>query len=314
MAENQKRDFKVSIIGAGFVGASTAYALMLRNIATEIVLIDRNKSVSEAESLDIHCSLKEICNCSVVAGDYCDIKDSDVIVVTCGRGRKLNETRLDMVNDNVKIAKTVADEIKKYYTKGIVLIVSNPVDVITYKMIEWLNLPKGTVFGTGCSLDSMRFTNVISEYIGTQNFEKVDAMVIGEHGDSQVALWSTVNVDGMPIDSFCASKKITLDESIKQKLANDTRTMSTRIIEGKIRTNYGIATSISNIIDAIKNDKKQVLSTSIDLHGEYGLSDLALSVPCVIGKNGVEKIIIEELDLAEGQALEKSSKIIKNTL
>lgn len=314
MLKEKKQNFKVSIIGVGSVGSSIAYALMLKNLASEIVLIDKNTRIAVAEQLDLSCNLKDICECNIYAGDYRDIRDSDVIVMTCGRGRKPNETRLDMVNENIKITEIAVNDIKKYYNKGIVLIVSNPLDIITYKMIQWLDLPKEKVFGTGCALDSLRFCNVIAEFIGKENDCKIDAMMIGEHGESQVPLWSKVKIDNIPIENYCKNKKIRFNEEIRRNLAKQVVTMGANIISGKGRTNYGIATCASYIVDIIKNDKKQILSVSSALYGEYGLENLALSLPSVIGKHGVEKICIESLSPLESEQLYKSSDIIRSTL
>jgi len=310
----QNLKFKVSIIGTGAVGSSIAYALMLKNLASEIVLIDKNKSVSDAEQLDLNCRLNNISSCDIYSGNYKDIKDSDVIIVTCGRPRKLNETRLDMTYDNLKIAKDVSNEIKNNYTKGIVLVISNPVDIITYKMTKWLGLPQGKVFGTGCALDSLRFVNVLSNFIGKDNYSKIEAMVIGEHGDSQVPLWSNVKVDDVNIEEFCKSKGIYFDEEIKQKLNDLVINMGSNIIKGKGRTNYGIASCVANIVDAVKNDDKQTLSFSYAIDDKYDLKNLALSVPCTIGKEGIESVHIYDLDDNEKQILFKSAEKIKNTL
>lgn len=314
MLKEQPTNFKVSIIGSGFVGSSIAYALMLKNLTSEIVLIDKNKPVAMAEQLDLSCNLKYICDCNIYAGDYNDIKDSDVIIVTCGRSRKPNETRLNMVHDNIEIARCVAGEIKSHYNKGIILIVSNPVDIITCKMTQWLNLPNGKVFGTGCVLDSLRFVNVISDFIGKEDKPKIEAMVIGEHGESQVPLWSKVQANNIGFEAYCASKNIKFNEKMKQNLTKQVITMGTNIITGKGRTNYGIATCVANIVDIIKSDKKRVLSVSWLLNGEYGMKNIALSLPSVIGKNGIEKIYSEALTPLEQQLLYKSASIMKSTL
>lgn len=314
MLKKQDCNFKVSIIGTGYVGSSIAYAIMLKNLANEIVLIDKNQNTAIAEKLDLTCMVADICNCNIYAGNYSDIQNSDIIIVTCGRGRKPNETRLDMISDNLAIAENVANEIKKYYTKGIVLVISNPVDIITYKMINWLGFPNGKVFGTGCSLDSLRLTNVIYEYLRKESTLKIDAMIIGEHGDSLVPLWSNVKINNILIDDYCKCKNIEFNEEVKQKLINQVIAMGSNIIAGKGRTNYGIATCTSYIVDLIKNDKKQVISVSNLLHGEYGLNDLSLSLPCIVGKDGIEAICNRRISFIEKVLLQKSSSIIKNKL
>lgn len=314
MFKKKTIDFKISIIGSGFVGSSIAYALMLKDIASEIVLIDKNKYVAKAEQLDLSCNLKDICDCNVYAGDYDNIKNSDVIIVTCGRSRKPNETRLNMLHDNIEIARYVAGEIKKYYNKGIILIVSNPIDIITCKMTQWLSLPNGKVFGTGCALDSLRFMNVILDFVGKKVNTKIKAMVIGEHGDSQVPLWSKVQVNGIDFDDYCTINSIKITPKVKQSLNRQVITMGSNIIAGKGRTNYGIATCVANIVNAIKSDTKQILSVSSMLNGEYGIENISLSLPSAIGRNGIETVYVEELAPLEQQMLYKSASIIKDTL
>lgn len=193
---------KVAIIGAGFVGSSIAYALALKDIAREIVLIDINKEKCEGEAMDIRHGLSSMGTVDLYAGDYSDCEDCDLIVITAGRNRKPGETRLDMANENIHIMKSVIDSIKKYYTRGCILIISNPVDVLTYKANEWMGLPNGVIFGTGCILDTSRFIRSIADYLNL-NTGVINGYVIGEHGDGQVLLWSRVTVGGISIDEYC---------------------------------------------------------------------------------------------------------------
>ena len=226
---------KVAIIGVGYVGAGIAYALMLKDTASEIVLIDSKAAVANAEMLDIRHGISNMGRAKVYCGDYSDISDCDLIVVTAGRNRRPNETRLDMASDNIKIAESTVSEMKKYYKQGVILVVSNPVDVITHYIAKEMNLPEGRVFGTGCILDSSRLISLISEYVGLTP-EFISATIVGEHGNSQVALWDEVKVSNIPFDEFCNAENLVCDAETKEKMAKKVLTMGTEIIGGKGKT------------------------------------------------------------------------------
>ncbi len=304
---------KVAIVGAGFVGSTIAYALVLKQLAHEIVLIDVKLETSYAEAQDINHGIMELGFSNVYSGSYSDIKDSDLIIVTTGRNRRPGESRLDMTFDNLKIAESVIVEIKKNYTKGIVLVVANPVDIITYKMVKGLGLEKGKVFGTGCILDTSRFTRILADYLGV-NPEGVNVEIIGEHGESQVLLWNSIRIDNMPIKEYFSkvNKSLGIDE--KEKLEKSVIKMGADIIKGKGRTHYGIATCVCYIVDAILNGHKVVACVSTLFDGEYGITDVAMSFPSVIDINGVSKIVGQKLAEDELDKLQLSKKMLRNVL
>lgn len=304
---------KISIIGSGFVGTSIAYALMLKDIAREIVLIDINENLTKAEALDMSHGIPEMGSAKITSGSYSEIKDSDLIIITAGRNRQPNETRLNMSCDNIKTAKSVSEEIKKYYTRGVILIVSNPVDIITYKISKWLNLAQGMVFGTGCILDSSRFVNVIANYVDVET-KAVNATVIGEHGDSQVQLWSKVTVNEIPIKDYCNAKNIEFTETQVKIMEQKVLNQGTEIIQGKGKTNYGIATCVCHIANAILDNKKIIASVTSILNGEYGINNVALSLPCIISSKGIEKILIEKISDEEYSKLQKSALMINEVI
>ena len=304
---------KVAIIGVGYVGASIAYSLMLRQLANELVLISKNKEAVEAEVMDIRHGIAYMGNVNIHSGDYADIADSDLIIVSAGRNRRPNESRLDMAIDNIQIAKDVSDEIKKYYTRGVVLIVSNPVDIITYKMNEWLGLPSGRVFGTGCILDTSRLNNVIADFVGL-SANIINSQVIGEHGDSQVALWDKVTVASIPINEYCNAVGLDLTAEEKLKMEYKVKTMGTEIIKGKDRTHYGIATCVCFIADSILNNRPTVASVSSVLEGEFGIDKVALSLPSVIDHNGVSRRLVEKIDQEGLSKLKESATKLQNLI
>lgn len=281
---------KVAIIGSGYVGSSIAYALALREIAREIAIIDINKEKASGEAFDIRHGIQSMGTADLYAGDYTDCKDCDLIIITAGRNRKPGETRIDLTQENVKIMKSVIDSVKEHYNGGVILIVSNPVDILTYKVTKWMNLPDGTVFGSGCILDTSRFVRCVADYVGLST-GVVNGYVVGEHGDGQVPVWSEVSIGGVPIAEYCDAVGLKWDESVKEDIATRTRTMGADIISRKERTHFGIATCICHLADAILNQKPTVAAVSSELMGEHGVRDVALSVTSIVGPMGVHKRI-----------------------
>lgn len=304
---------KAAIIGAGYVGSSIAYALAIRDIAREIVLIDINREKAEGEAKDIRHGLSVMGMTDLYAGDYPECADCDLIIITAGRGRKSGESRLDLANENVKILHTVVNSIMKYYTRGIILIVSNPVDILTYKADEWMALPDGVVFGTGCILDTSRFVRSIADYAEVST-GMVNAYVIGEHGDGQVPVWSRATIGGISIDEFCASSGILWDDTVKENIAVKIREMGTEIIRKKGKTHYGIATCVCSLADAIINQKPVIAPVSTVLKGEHGVRDVALSVPSVVGSAGVQQRIREKWTSDEYRGFFNAVETIRMTL
>ncbi|MCR5635799.1 MAG: L-lactate dehydrogenase [Clostridiales bacterium] len=304
---------KVAIIGAGYVGASIAYALTLKDLAREIVLIDINNEKAEGEALDIQHGIAYMGSSSVKAGSYEDCAGCDLIIITAGRNRRPTESRLDMINDNILIMKDVVTKLSKYYTKGVVLIVSNPVDILTYKCNEWLGLTNGKVFGTGCILDTSRLIRAISGYTGL-NTESIKCNIVGEHGESQFPVWSRLAIAGVPMNEYCENVGLKWGEEQKNDLYNTVRNLGTRIISAKGRTHYGIATCVCSIADAVLNQRLTVASVTTPLNGEYGISGVSLSLPSIIGVNGVEHKLEEHWTDEEYQKLNYSANSLKDVL
>ena len=304
---------KVAIVGSGYVGASIAYALTLKNIAKEIVLIDIDKKKAQGEALDIQHGISYMGRSSVRAGEYSDCADCDLIVITAGRNRRPGESRLDMVGDNIKTMDNVIGELKKYYTRGVILIVSNPVDILTYYCDKKMGLPNGRVIGTGCILDTSRLIREVANYTHLST-EVVKCNIIGEHGDTQIPVWSRLAIAGVPMKEYCDNVGLEWNDKIKEKIYNEVKTMGSTIIEDKGRTHYGIATCVCSIADAILNQRLTIASVTTPLTGEYKISDVALSLPSIIGVNGVEHRLVEYLSDEEFEALKVSALKMKETL
>lgn len=304
---------KVAIIGAGFVGASIAYALTIRNLASRIVLIDVNQEKARGEAKDIQHGIPYMGTSSVRAGGYEDCKNCDLIIITAGRNRRPGETRLDMIADNLGIMKQVVDNIKKYYTHGVVMVVSNPVDILTYKVAEWMDLPNGRVFGTGCILDTSRLIRAIADYTGI-NIEAIKCNIVGEHGDTQFPLWSRLSIAGIPMDEYCENVGLEWGDAQKQALYDEVRNMGASIIEAKGKTHYGIATCVCSLADAVLDQRLTIAPVSSPLQGEYGISDVAISIPSIVGVNGVEHRLQERLSEEEFRMLKASADKMRETL
>ena len=302
---------KIAIIGMGYVGAGIAYALMIKDIAREIVFIDIRQEAINAEMLDIRHGMHNMGSAKIINGTYSDIKDCDLIIITAGRNRKPGESRLDLIEDNIKIADDVIKNVKEHYNQGVVLVVSNPVDIITYYVSKKLNLPKGRVLGTGCLLDSSRLTNVISDYVGL-GAEFINATVIGEHGANQIPLWSKVEVAQMPIADYCKEMGIEFNDEIKKQMADKVKGMGAEIISGKGKTYYGISTCVCYLADAILNKRSVTASVSSVWSGEYGLNDVAISLPCLVDSNGIKHVLPLEMNHEEHKKLLETNTKMTN--
>lgn len=312
---------KAAIVGAGFVGASIAFALMLDNTLSEIVLIDIDKKKAYGEADDIAHGVEGIANTAIYAGDYSDCRDSSIIIITAGRGRLPGESRIDLAAENMKIIRNVTDSLGQYYNGCPVLMISNPVDILTASVQHWLSQPEGIVFGSGCMLDSSRFrrciarTVFLSDYISqSECAEKIQGFVIGEHGDAQIPLWSGVTICGIPAEEYCSVNSILWNDDIRQAIYNETKNMGASIIKAKGRTNYGIAVCASRIARAVVNDEHFVASVSSSMgFGTDGIRS-SLSLPSVIGSKGIISRVPVSLNKTEKEQFEKSDDGMKKVL
>ena len=264
---------KITVIGAGLVGATSVYSMMLKEIADEIALVDIDDKRSNAEVWDIRHGFPEISKTIVRKGTYTDCKDSDVIVITAGVARKVGESRNDLLLKNSKIMESICSEIKNTHTNAVIIIVSNPVDVLANHAAKFLQMPKGKVFGTGCTLDTSRLVALLSEKLNTPT-SHINAPVVGEHGDEQIVLWNEVTIDGQPAN---------LSETEKQEFAEAVKRAGMTIIEGKGKTYYGIATTVCALATAVLLDRPMKYAVSVPNEK----AEKALSMLCTIAKQGI---------------------------
>ena len=298
---------KAAMIGCGFVGSASAFALMQSGLFSELVLIDANHDKAEGEAMDIAHGLPFAGQMKIYAGDYDDIVDAAVIIVTAGAAQKPGETRLDLVNKNVNIFKSIIPEIAKRNYKGILLIVANPVDILTYTAVKLSGLPENRVIGSGTVLDTARLKYALGEHLEVDS-RSVHSFSIGEHGDSEIVAWSSTNVSGIPVNDFCELRGHFNHEEAMHRIADDVKNSAYDIIEKKGATYYGIAMSVKRICECIMRDEKSILPISSMMHGEYGISDICLSMPTVVGREGVETRVPIQLNEQEESALSASAE------
>ena len=309
----QINDRKVAIVGCGFVGAASAFALMQSGMFSEMVLIDADQDKAEGEALDISHGLPFAKPMQIYAGTYEDLADASIIVLTAGAGQKPGETRLDLVKKNVGIFKTIIPEIAKYNQSGILLIVANPVDILTYTAARLSGFTENRVFGSGTVLDTARLKYLLGEHLDVDS-RNVHAFVIGEHGDSEFVAWSSLDISGVPVHDFCEMRGHHEHEEAMQQIADDVKNSAYEIIQKKKATYYGVAMSVRRICEAIIRDEKSVLPVSAIQHGNYGVEGVALSMPAIVGKNGVETMVPIRLSAAEYEKLRNSEKTLRKVL
>lgn len=304
---------KIAIIGCGFVGAACAFSLMQSGLFSEMVLIDADHAKAEGEALDISHGVPFAKPIKVYAGDYDDIRQASLIVITAGANQKPGETRLDLVHKNISIFKSILPEIKKRHYNGILLIVANPVDILTTVALKLSGLPENKVLGSGTVLDTARLKYELGNHLNVDS-RSIHAFIIGEHGDSEIAAWSSANVSGVPLHHFCEMRGFFNHEEAMQKISADVKNSAYEIISKKRATYFGIAMAVKRICEAIIRNEKSVLSVSSMMHGEYGINDIALSMPAIVGKSGVETHVPIQLNEMEIKDLKKSAETLQEVL
>ena len=250
---------------------------------------------------------------SVYSGSYRDCGNCDLIIITAGRKREVGETRLDLAKENISIIEDVVSKIQPYYTRGVIMMVANPVDILTYKCTELMGLPDGRVFGTGNILDTSRLVRLVADYTGL-NTEMIRANIVGEHGDGQIPIWSMLSIAGVPIKEYCADVGLQWNARIRIEMEEKVRGLGAEIIAGKGKTHYGIATCVCYIADAILNQRLTIAPVTSVLHGEYGLYGVSLSVPSIIGVNGIERRLEEPWSDFEVERFNESARNLKRFL
>lgn len=304
---------KAAVIGCGFVGSTIAYALMQKGTFSELVLLDANHAKAEGEAMDISHGLPFAHAMDIREGDYEDIADASVVIITAGANQKPGESRLDLVQKNAVIMRSIIREIKSVKCEGILLIVSNPVDILTQVALEESGFPKERVIGSGTVLDTARLKYLVSEKLKVDS-RNVHAFIVGEHGDSELAVWSCANIYGIGLEDFARMRGYRDFEKEKDELYHAVRDSAYEIIERKGATYYGIGMAAARIAESIVRDSHTVAPVSVSLNGEYGISGLCLSIPAVIGRDGAEQILEINFSEEENGKLRESAEELKNVL
>jgi L-lactate dehydrogenase len=302
---------RVAIIGAGHVGATTAYALLLSGLAPEIVLVDLDARRAEGEAMDLMHAVPFSDPVRVWAGGYDDVEGAAVVVLTAGANQRPGETRLELLGRNAAILQEIVPQVIAKAPDAILLMTTNPVDVLTWATLSTSRLPAERVIGSGTILDTARFRSLLSRHFGV-DARSVHAHIIGEHGDTEVAAWSIATIGGMPLADFQAARGRALDHETRERIVTDTRRAAYEIIERKGATYYAVAAGVVRIIQAILRDESGVLTVSSRLAGSYGLADVCLSLPCIVNRSGIAQLLDPPLADDELAALHHSADVLKS--
>lgn len=300
---------KISIIGSGRVGSSIAYSLILDGICSEIVLVDIAKDLARGESMDMIQGTPFSNPVNIHAGEYEDVQNSDLVIVTLGKARQAGQSRIELVQNNVDIIKNVMPKIVSYAPDAIYIVVSNPVDVITYVIQKITGLPKERVIGTGTLLDSSRLRTILAQRAQI-NPGNVHGYVLGEHGDSSFVPWSLASIAGMELETYDAQKFLNEYDKIQEEV----RCCGADVIKNKGATNYAIAMSVRHLVDCIVKNTRSVLTVSSLMEGEYGLENVCLSIPTIVGGEGIIHTLEPTLEKKELEQLENSAHVLKEVI
>ena len=304
---------KAAIVGCGFVGASIAFRLLQQGLFSRLVLLDADQAKAEGEAMDLSDGLPYGATMEITAGTYDDIAGCALVVITAGANQKPGETRLDLIGRNIAIMRSILSEITARDFQGILLIVSNPVDVLTYAAWKLSGYPRERVIGSGTVLDTGRLKQLLGEELRVDS-RNIHAFIIGEHGDSELAVWSEANVSGLALEDFCRIRGQALRPGDMERMYREVRDSAYEIIQRKGVTCYGIAMAVGRIAECIVKNEHAVLPISVVLDGQYGLDGLALSIPSLLGRQGLEEILEIPLSPEENRALRDSAEQMKQAI
>ena len=308
-----KHTQKCAVIGCGNVGATIAYSLMISGLFNEIVLLDLDKKRARGEAEDIGHGIPFNSPVEIYAGDYSDINDAGIAIITAGVSQNQGETRIDLLQRNTKVFSSIVNEITSTKFNGIILVVTNPVDILTYVTIAQSKFNPSKVIGSGTVLDTARLKQLMGNEFGV-DARNIHTFIIGEHGDSELPVWSSANVSGIDVCSYCNKFKCNREKHSLKSIFENVRYAAYSIIEAKGATYYAIAEAVKRIVTAIVRDEHTILPVSALLTGQYGVSDICLGVPCVIGKNGIEEILEIPLNEAEKRDFLRSASSLHTAL
>lgn len=309
----RRNTHKVGLIGTGMVGASFAYSLMQRSVANELVLIDADRARAEGEMMDLNHGLPFVRPMQIIAGDYADLADADVIVICAGVGQRPGQTRLELLQTNASIFQKIVPQITAVNDDGIIVVATNPVDILTYVSAQIVGLEHTRVLGSGTTLDTARLRYMLGVHYGVDP-RSVHAYVVGEHGDSELPLWSLANIAGVRLPDFVGANGQGYDRAALDRIFDQTRNAAYEIIQRKKATYYAIGLGLLSIVEAALRDQHTVMTVSSPLSGEYGVDGIAISMPAIVGRSGVEEVLNLPLSEAELAAFRASAQTLKEWL
>jgi L-lactate dehydrogenase len=311
--DDEKVAGKVGLVGTGMVGSSFAYALMQRGLANELVLVDKDHARAEGEAMDLNHGLPFVRPMRISAGSYAQLAGCEVVVITAGANQRPGETRLDLLQRNAAVFREIVPQVVAASPNGIIVIATNPVDILTTISSEIAGLPVGRVIGSGTILDTARFRYLLGEYYGVDS-RSVHAYIVGEHGDTELALWSLANIAGVRLRDFVGTNGKGYDQAAMDAVFEQTRTAAYEIIKRKHATYYAIGLGLLTIVEAILRDQRTVLTVSTLPGGQYGVEGIAIGLPTIIGRRGVEAVLDLPIGDDERAALQNSAQTLKERL
>jgi L-lactate dehydrogenase len=307
---------KVGVVGSGFVGATAAYALVMRGVGREIVLVDKNRDRAIAEADDIRHAVPFAHPMEIRAGDYSNLTGCRAVVLCAGVGQKPGETRLQLLKRNAAVFREVVPSVLKHAPDAAIIVASNPVDVMTHLAAQFAaesGVPKGRVFGSGTTLDTARFRTLLGTHCGVDPHH-VHGYVVGEHGDSEVLTWSLVSIGGMPLESFARLRRVEISEATREDIDTKVRRAAYTIIGGKGATYYGIGSALARIVDAVLHDQRSILTVCAPAADVAGVKDVTVALPRLVGGSGVMETFPLPLSESESAQLRASAKVIRDAL
>lgn len=304
---------KCAIVGCGFVGSSIAFSLLESGLFREMILIDINREKAQGEAMDLGHSIPFIKPMEIAAGEWQDLKGAGIVIIAAGASQKPGESRADLAHKNLQIFREMIPKITQYNQDGILLIVSNPVDILTYAALQYSGFSKERVFGSGTVLDTARLKYLLGKKLSLDP-RVVHAFIIGEHGDSELPVWSSANISGIDLKDYCAATGETLKDSDFENLYREVRDSAYQIIQKKGATYYGIASSCRRICESIVRDEHSILPVSTFIDGHYGLSDICMGVPAILSSKGVERVLDIPLNEEEQKLLIQSASAVQKIL
>ncbi|MGA8865652.1 MAG: L-lactate dehydrogenase [Candidatus Sulfotelmatobacter sp.] len=312
-SQEESRPVRVAVVGTGNVGSTFAYALLLSGLAAEIVLIDANRAKAEGEAMDLNHTVPFTHPTRIWAGDYADCAGAAITVLAAGVGQKPGQSRLDCIQANTRVWREIVPQIARHNPRGILLVATNPVDVLTYAAWKLSGLPPARVLGSGTILDTARFRFLLSQHFGV-DARSVHAYIIGEHGDSEVPAWSLANIAGMHLPDYCRAQGLPYEPGQMEKIFESTRDAAYHIIERKGSTYYAVAAGLLSITQSILRHQNTVLSVSSLIEDYYGISHVCFSLPTVVDRGGIQQVLRLALDETESAQLRRSADVLRKTI